>query len=610
VSDSREVEGEPKAAHKVCVRPRSPAQNVSSVRLRQGPAHDDDRPEVEVCITAARIGTFDWDLASGRLRSDELLLELFGFDADTLSSIEALNSRVHPQDRARVAAVVATAINECGDFIVEYRVTLPSTGDRWVCSRGRAMCDEDGTTSRIVGAAWDATHVRERDARTGTGHDHNRSATQKALQRSGLLARVTEELTGTLDADEAVEHLAQLVVPALADWCLVTLVDDDARAGDRRGLRDVAAWHSDPAVRGLTQRYAQLRLAALTDKAFVVRALRTGEPQVIARGATAAIQAALVPGPAHQVIDRLAPDSGVVLPLMARGRTVGLLSLFSGSGRAPITAEELATATDVASRAGLALDNARLYRQQRNLAEGLQRSMLTPPPKPDQVQVVVRYSPAAEAAQVGGDWYDAFVQPGGATVLAIGDVIGHDTKAAAAMGQLRGALRTVGALDDDGPAEVLRKVDRVMQTLQVGATATAVVARLEQSAEEARRGLTRVRWSNAGHPPPLALDPDGTVLALDRVQPDLMLGVDPSTPRRESQLTLRHGATVLLYTDGLIERRGHSLEARFIDLQRTLSDLAGADLDGMCDQLLARMLPPQPDDDVALAAVRLHRQAR
>jgi serine phosphatase RsbU (regulator of sigma subunit) len=299
-----------------------------------------------------------------------------------------------------------------------------------------------------------------------------------------------------------------------------------------------------------------------------------------------------------------------VLTLKARGRTVGLLSLFSGPARAPISPEELATATDVAGRAGMALDNARLYRQQRDLAEGLQRSLLTPPPEPDHVQVVVRYSPAAEAAQVGGDWYDAFVQPGGATVLAIGDVIGHDTKAAAAMGQLRGALRTIGALDDDGPAEVLRKVDRVMRTLQVGATATAVVARLEQTPHERSRGLTRVRWSNAGHPPPLAVDADGTVLALDHVQPDLMLGVEPGTPRRELQLTLRDGGTVLLYTDGLIERRGQSLEAGFTSLQQALEDLADADLDSMCDQLLARMLPPHPDDDVALVAVRLHRQPR
>jgi hypothetical protein len=291
VSDCADVQHEPEGARKASPRPRSSAQNTSADWPPQDPGHDDDRQQVVLCIAAARIGTFDWDLASGRLTGDELLLQLFGFDADTFgSTIEELNSRVYPPDRSRVAGVLETAVNECGDYTVEYRITLPSTGDRWICARGRAMCDEDGTTSRILGAAWDVTEARQRAARTRTAHDDQRSAAQTALQRSALLARVTEELTGTLDADEAVEHLAQLVVPALADWCLVTLVDDDARAGDRRGLRDVAAWHSDPAVRRLTQRYAQLRLAALTDKAFVVRALRSGEPQIITRGATAAIK--------------------------------------------------------------------------------------------------------------------------------------------------------------------------------------------------------------------------------------------------------------------------------------------------------------------------------
>jgi hypothetical protein len=483
VSDCADVQHEPEGARKASRRPRSSAPNVSADWPRQDPGHDDDRQQVVLCIAAARIGTFDWDLASGRLTGDELLLELFGFHADTFgSTIEELNGRVHPQDRTRVTGALDTAVNECGDCTVEYRITLPSTGDRCACARGRAMCDEGGTTSRILGAAWDVTEARER--------------------------RRAPELPTTT------------IAPGTARGC-------QTWPPGTRTRPDAA----------LPSFYAQLRLAALADKAFVVRALRSGEPQIITRGATAAIQAALIPGPAHQVIDRLAPDPGVVLLLKARGRTVGLLSLFSGPARAAISPEELATATDVAGRAGMALDNARLYRQQRDLAEGLQRSLPTPPPEPDQVQVVVRYSPAAEAAQVGGDWYDVFVQPGGATVLAIGDVIGHDTKAAAAMGQLRGALRTIGALDDDGPAEVLRKVDRVMRTLQVGGTATAVVAHLEQTPHERSRGLTRVRWSNAGHPPPLALDADGTVLALDHVQPDLMLGMDPGSPRRESQLT-------------------------------------------------------------------------
>ena len=154
----------------------------------------------------------------------------------------------------------------------------------------------------------------------------------------------------------------------------------------------------------------------------------------------------------------------------------------------PSSDEDLATAQDVADRAGLALDNARLYSAQQQLAEGLQRSLLTEPPQPDHGEIAVRYLPAAEAARVGGDWYDAFLQPGGATMLVIGDVVGHDTEAAAAMGQLRGLLRGIATYSDAGPAEVLRGLDTSMTTLQTRTLATAAVARFEQTPDELRAG--------------------------------------------------------------------------------------------------------------------------
>jgi serine phosphatase RsbU (regulator of sigma subunit) len=262
----------------------------------------------------------------------------------------------------------------------------------------------------------------------------------------------------------------------------------------------------------------------------------------------------------------------------------------------------------VALRVGMALDNARLFTQQRQLAEGLQRSLLTAPPEPDHMQVAVRYAPAAEAAQVGGDWYDAFLQLDGATVLVIGDVVGHDTAAAAAMGQLRSLLRGIAAHTGEGPADVLRGVDRAMATLQVDTTASVIVARVEQSADEKERGLTHVRWSNAGHPPPMAINPDGTVVVLAGVEADLLLGIDHAAERIESSISLDRGSTVLLYTDGLVERRGQSLDEGLARLRQTLTEVADLELDALCDAVLARLLPDHPEDDVALVAVRLHRQ--
>jgi serine phosphatase RsbU (regulator of sigma subunit) len=244
------------------------------------------------------------------------------------------------------------------------------------------------------------------------------------------------------------------------------------------------------------------------------------------------------------------------------------------------------------------------------MAEALQRSLLTEPPEPDHAEIVVRYLPAAEAARVGGDWYDAFLQPSGATTLVIGDVVGHDTAAAAAMGQVRSLLRGIAAYSDAGPAEVLRGLDSAMAVLQIDTLATAAVARFEQDEEDRRRGVTRMVWANAGHLPPLALRPDGSVVVLADWKADLLLGVDSSVHRTELEVTLDRGSTVLLYTDGLIERRDADLDTGLQRLRTHLAELADLPLQQLCDELLARLVDGKPEDDVALVAVRLHREDR
>ena len=155
------------------------------------------------------------------------------------------------------------------------------------------------------------------------------------------------------------------------------------------------------------------------------------------------------------------------------------------------SADDIAVAQDVADRAGLALDNARLYSAQQQLAEGLQRSLLTEPPEPDHAEIAVRYLPAAEAARVGGDWYDAFLQPGGATMLVIGDVVGHDTEAAAAMGQLRGLLRGIATTATPARSRCCAGWTPRWRPCRPGTLATAAIARFEQ---------TRRRAGARGHP--------------------------------------------------------------------------------------------------------------
>ncbi len=430
---------------------------------------------------------------------------------------------------------------------------------------------------------------------------------ERVARSSALLARLSTELTATLDSTKGVGRLASLVVPELADWCVVTLVDEDIHPDWRRRLHDVGSWHADPALRPLVERYAETRVAALTDDSLMGRALRYGEPGIELYEATEVLTGVLYPGEARDICMQLNPAAVAVLPLRGRGRTVGLLTVCRGRERDPFTPAEAELLGEVATRAGLALDNARLFEQQRALAEGLQRALLTAPPQPDHVEVSVRYEPAAQVAQVGGDWYDSFLLPDGSTVIAIGDVVGHDTAAAAAMGQVRSLLRAIAVHTGDGPADVLHGVDRAMDTLQADTTATAVVARLERNEDEEAREVTRFRWSNAGHPPPMVINPDGSVVELSAVESDLLLGLEPDARRVESVVTLDRGATVLLYTDGLVERRGQSLDEGLRRLRDALERLTplGLELDRFCEHVLREMLPERPDDDVALVAVRL-----
>lgn len=247
-------------------------------------------------------------------------------------------------------------------------------------------------------------------------------------------------------------------------------------------------------------------------------------------------------------------------------------------------------------------------REVRQLAEALQQALLTPPPKPDHLHIVVRYRPAAHEAQVGGDWYDAFIHPDGATVVTIGDVMGHDGFAAAKMGQLRGLLRALafdagGSGAPESPAAILTRVEHAARGLAVDALATAVLARIERVPDEPLSSRRIVRWANAGHPPPVLVHVDGTVELLD-AKPDLLLGVDATAPRRDHTTELPPGSTLLLYTDGLIERRTWSLDDGLARLREVLEQVGDVTTDELCDSLLARLAPEAGDDDIALIAVR------
>lgn len=239
--------------------------------------------------------------------------------------------------------------------------------------------------------------------------------------------------------------------------------------------------------------------------------------------------------------------------------------------------------------------------QERRLSETLQRSLLSRPAQPEGLRVAVRYVPAAEEAQVGGDWYDAFCLPSDDLCLVIGDVTGHDRDAAAGMAQLRNLLRGVAMTADGSPADILSAVERAVQQLEIEVFATGIVARV-QLVDDAHFRAATLRWSNAGHPPPAVIEPDGTVRILDR-QPDPLVGVG-AWERADHVETLAPGSTVVLFTDGLIERRGRSIDVGLDWLEHALEGQQHLGTEDLCDLLIGHM-PPDIDDDVALLVLKV-----
>jgi PAS domain S-box-containing protein len=300
-------------------------------------------------------------------------------------------------------------------------------------------------------------------------------------------------------------------------------------------------------------------------------------------------------GEPDPLLDGRGVTSMLGVPLVREGRVSGVIQVASVAGRR-FGREDESLLQLVADRAALAVDHARLYARELGIVETLQRSLLPESlPQVPGLLTAARYMPGGPGADVGGDWYDAVSLEGGRLGIAMGDVVGHGIGAAALMGQLRNALRAY-ALDGNSPAQVVEKLDRLVQNLEAGRMATLVYMVIAPD-------LGSVEFASAGHLPPLILSPDGSATYLEGGR-TLPLGVMPSAEYPQADAELEPGSTIVLYTDGLVEERGASIDRGLDALKEAVS--GGPDEpEALCDHIVGTLLASRAaTDDIAVLTVR------
>ncbi|MFG2553956.1 SpoIIE family protein phosphatase [Streptomyces sp. NPDC048581] len=486
-------------------------------------------------------------------------------------------------------------------------------GDSYLCGDGRLVTISWSASPLTDGGSFKGMAVLFTDITGDRSARRERAAYTSALEdlneRLTLVAEITDVLGQTLETDEALARLGRLLVPRLADWAAVDLLTGSGQ------VHRVAVTGPAGRAAGLEGGRERLPEAGEAERSPLVRVLNGGDAVLQRRqdeqdGAKEQDDAETAVPPVSPLaavhsdfLRTVHATSAITVPLGTRQQITGALTLVRTDPMHPFGAEDLVVVTDIGRRVGLVIDNARRFGRQRAVAEAMQRNLLAPLPQPGRLRLAARYQPAPAGSQVGGDWYDAFELKDGTLALVIGDVVGHDLTAAAGMAQLHGILRSLAWDRTGAPGAVVDRLDDAMPAITTVPMATLVLARVEG---DPHTGPWTLRWTSAGHPPPLLLTPGGQGQYLEAGQ-GVVLGapVDTGHPGRPNATQpLPPGSTLLLYTDGLIEIPGSDLDTGLDRLRRHALALAQAPLDTLCDQLLARM-PPGSTDDVALLAVRL-----
>ncbi|MFE5865720.1 SpoIIE family protein phosphatase [Streptomyces virginiae] len=522
------------------------------------------------------------------LRVNDALARMNG-----VSAAEHLGKRlteVVPGVNAAALESTMRQVLDRGTAVVDVRRTGRTPADpendrTWSCSYA-PLLDGSGRALGVIASLIDITEGQQAQADA-----------ERARHRFVLLAEAGTRIGTTLDLHQTAQEIVDVLVPQLADSADVQLLEavlgpDEGpvpTASTRGVLRRLAAHFPDP-----TAPTAKLTAG----QTFQIPTGTTYE-QVISEGRPMNLYLADIPAlitsPRAEALRTYLATLGSarLVPLVARGTVLGAVAVTRTRAREPFDEEDSVLVDELVARAALNIDNARMYTLQRQAALTLQRSLTNHAlPEVTGLELTGRYLPASDH-DVGGDWYDVIPLPCGRTGLVIGDVMGHGIHAAAVMGQLRTAVRTL-ARHDVPPAELLRSLDAVVAELGEDEMATCVYA-----VHDAATGACVI--ARAGHPPPAVVTPDGSITFLDG-PPGTPLGTGGQDFRTE-ELRLPPGSLLVLYTDGLIEARDR-------DLDQGMAQLAGAlqrvdqPLEELCDGILRRLLPCAQQDDVAVLLAR------
>ena len=407
----------------------------------------DSLARLDLSLAAGGLGSWDWDFLRNEVVWSGTLADVLGVDPNAFTSDPyAFTEIIHPDDRQDHRDRIVAAAQAGADFQNEVRVVRMDGEERWLEVRGRTVVDARNQPIKMIGIAADVTERRLVEDVRGRllEREHQwRIEAEAARERLAVLSEASPILIATLDPLTVMQRVPSLVVPRLGDWCIVDMLDDDGE------LTEVTTLHRDPSLVDAVRESRSRRHDAGGDGLWSVRrAVRTGQAELVVDIGDDDLVAAASDDEHLALLRRLDPRSAIAVPLIARGRVFGGVTVVA-TGDRRLEPEDLTLMSTLAGRIGLAFDNARLFELQGDVAQALQQTLLPPAlPSIAHLELAARYRVAEGGMDIGGDFYDVFQVEGGSWMLVVGDVCGKGPAAAAVTGLFRNTLRAVAAPGD------------------------------------------------------------------------------------------------------------------------------------------------------------------